>query len=191
MAHQLRSAIGGQIRVYGICSYASIITIIVSILFAIAVPKVRHACLYVVAAGIIIFAMFLIAGKTVGLKTIEEFFMVPHETFEPVVQRGQPLIDAIESYHKDRGEYPTSLQELVPAYLKGIPNTELAGFPEFLYEKGNAAIPYKITVDLSPWPKPAGDYAKKELMYWPTGNDKYPFTKFGFRVGKWMYFSGD
>lgn len=40
-------------------------------------------------------------------------------------QRSVPLISAIERFHSDRGRYPETLEELVPAYLPSVPN---AGF---------------------------------------------------------------
>jgi hypothetical protein len=35
-------------------------------------------------------------------------------------ERGQVIVDAIHRYHKDRGEYPASLDDLVPSQLQVV-----------------------------------------------------------------------
>lgn len=41
------------------------------------------------------------------------------------IARGNRIVQAIEAYHTAQGQYPPSLDALVPAYLSGIPLTEM------------------------------------------------------------------
>ena len=105
-------------------------------------------------------------------------------TFTPVAERGQAIIDAVEAFHRDRGAYPDCVEDFVPAYLKEMPKTGLAGYPEFNYRKGDDAIPYVVSVDT-----PRGALNWDEFIYWPTGD--YDKQYWGGRiepVGKWVYF---
>jgi hypothetical protein len=43
--------------------------------------------------------------------------------------RSAPLIAAIERYNDAHGQYPTSLEDLVPDFLPLIPNTIVGGHP--------------------------------------------------------------
>ena len=46
----------------------------------------------------------------------------------------QTLFDmrkAIDNFYKDKQRYPTSLQELVPAYMRKIPNDPVTGKPDW------------------------------------------------------------
>ena len=54
--------------------------------------------------------------------------------------RGQEIIDALEAYHKARGEYPKTLGPLVPDFIGELPSTGLAGRPEFRYIRGDSTI---------------------------------------------------
>jgi hypothetical protein len=49
------------------------------------------------------------------------------------IQRGQPLVDAIERFQAANGRSPESLQELVPSYIASVPGTGASAFPEFTY----------------------------------------------------------
>lgn len=40
------------------------------------------------------------------------------------IARGNQIVQAIESYHNSQGQYPSTLDALIPAYLSGIPLTE-------------------------------------------------------------------
>lgn len=41
----------------------------------------------------------------------------------------EPIIVALEQYHEDKGEYPASLEDLIPDYLDEIPSGEwIEGF---------------------------------------------------------------
>ena len=53
--------------------------------------------------------------------------------FEAVAIRAQPLVEAIERFHKDIGKIPESLGQLVPEYLPSIPDTGMSEYPSFEY----------------------------------------------------------
>jgi len=58
------------------------------------------------------------------------------EKIERVAERGQPIVDAIKAYEKERPP-PSSLDELVPDYLDSVPTTAIGAWPEFYYRTRN------------------------------------------------------
>jgi energy-coupling factor transporter transmembrane protein EcfT len=48
---------------------------------------------------------------------------------------GEQLIDAIEKYENEVGDYPDSFNELTPRFVKNIPKTGMVKYPEFKYKK--------------------------------------------------------
>ncbi len=104
--------------------------------------------------------------------------------FTPVAERGQAIIDAVEAFHRDNGAYPECVEDFVPAYLKEMPKTGLAGYPDFTYRKGDDTIPYVVSVNT-----PRGGLNWDEFIYWPTGNyEKHYWGGWIEPVGKWVYF---
>lgn len=53
-----------------------------------------------------------------------------------VMESSQPLVAAIEQYRKDHGEFPRSLELLIPDYLSEIPKTGVPVRQEFSYMVG-------------------------------------------------------
>jgi len=103
-----------------------------------------------------------------------------------VAERGEGVIEAIEAYHSDTGQYPDGLRKLVPDYLPAIPVTGVAGAPEFRYgppgEDAPKGIPYGL------WASDSAFVHSTCLMYWP--GQGYPDTRDGFpvrRFGQWAY----
>src|SRR3989338_504575 len=66
-----------------------------------------------------------------------------HRAFEGVTQRSELLISALESYKAKHGEYPDRLDQLVPEFIKEIPHTGLAGYPDYKYSKEASDAPFK------------------------------------------------
>jgi hypothetical protein len=108
---------------------------------------------------------------------------VLRKAFLPVTRRGQPLIDAIESYRTDNGAYPESLDQLVPEYLESIPDTGLAMYPEFEYECYPPSGEYEITVDTS-----HGGWDWDKFFYLSNGEyvEEY-YNGTLIRVGSWAF----
>ena len=108
-----------------------------------------------------------------------------------VTEKGDLLISAIESYHSRRGEYPDSLNALVPEYISAITHTGMCIVPDFKYEKPKHPVvrqkhgEYEIKVSVI-----AGFYYSGKLVYWPTGEYPKNSRDLGVRrFGKWALIS--
>jgi len=62
-----------------------------------------------------------------------------------VPARAQRLISALERYKSDHGQYPPDVYAVVPRYLKEIPATGLAAYPEFQYAAADHRFSLKVT----------------------------------------------
>jgi hypothetical protein len=65
-----------------------------------------------------------------------------------VPARAEPLISALNAYKSDYGHYPIRLSVLVPKYLKRIPSTGLAAYPEFEYSAADDRFSLKVTATM-------------------------------------------
>jgi len=134
--------------------------------------------------GRILYTAFFCLGSYVSLCSPFLLRIDFVKTFTPVAERGQVLVDAVEAFHKDRNAYPESVKDLVPAYLKELPRTGLAGYPDFEYSKGDDKTPYMIHVSTS-----LGLMNWDEFIYRPNGGyEKQYGTECIEPVGKWVYF---
>ena len=109
--------------------------------------------------------------------------------FNQAFQSAEPIINALGQYHVKNGQYPESLDQLVPQYLPRIPGTKISAAPDFHYEK----------VDFAKYDEQAtGGYELRIEWYYGPGydlyafwpNEKYPKTIGGFPVenqSKWMH----
>jgi len=109
-----------------------------------------------------------------------------------VIQRAEPLIAALDQYHNEEGEYPDSLQDLVPKYLSEIPQAGLARCPEFHYWKPKKPVGdwkdvgYELDVDLG-----IRDIYFRRMFYWPS--HRYPESKGYFirePIDDWIFEKG-
>lgn len=103
-----------------------------------------------------------------------------------VIERGQPLIDAIQAYDAKNGQPPPSLNDLVPEYIDQIPGTGIGAWPEFHYSVGkpNAFDGNDWVLRVQP-PCVAGF---DQFFYFPRQN--YPEKGYGGgieRIGTWGY----
>lgn len=65
----------------------------------------------------------------------------PHFT-KDVTTASMPVIAALEAYHTDHGEYPPSLEHVVPEYLPSVPSLGYGGRRELhYYRAGSAPMP--------------------------------------------------
>jgi hypothetical protein len=107
---------------------------------------------------------------------------------ERIMANAEPVIEAIERYRTDTGEYPKSLTDLIPKYLAALPPTGNTIFSQFEYRpQGNdwiRKIPnYELFVRT-----PIGALNWDEFVYRP-GHD-YPDERSCVaveRVGDWAY----
>ena len=88
---------------------------------------------------VIVFVIYLFIQ--VGVSKDSGFFgkIEPWEERKPRFQKaakcGKPLIDAIKSYHRDRGIPPNTLQDLIPDFLSQISKTVLSDYPNYKYTR--------------------------------------------------------
>jgi hypothetical protein len=69
---------------------------------------------------LIIIAGFLILSVC-GMVGLRLMFSRTRE-FRAQAQAGQPIVRALEQFHKQTGSYPTSLADLAPKYLPSVPD---------------------------------------------------------------------
>jgi hypothetical protein len=140
--------------------------------------RVRNACLIVAV---------LFGEATLSLRIEDMIYRRQfHKAFVGVTRRAENLITAIEAYNSAKGFYPNSLDDLVPEFIASIPNTGLAGYPEFKYsvaKPGTLFRTYEILVET-----PSGGINWDVFVYWPEGG--YPDLFYGGvpeLIGKWAY----
>ena len=108
------------------------------------------------------------------------------------IKRGDKIISALESFYKEDGTYPKSLQDLVPNYISLLPNPGLTKDDKFLYiliPKSKNSLHFygyrlsfyvhRLFFDLR---------SAKRYIYLPS--EKYPTTNHEVThklVGKWAY----
>ena len=69
-------------------------------------------------------------GKCIPfIERIEEEFNISEE-----IKEYEPIIDSIESYHQDSGNYPANLSDLIPDYLDEIPSINIRSVNRLLYQ---------------------------------------------------------
>ena len=116
-----------------------------------------------------------------------------------VETRARPLVRAIDAFARDRGRPPMILGELIPAYLREVPDTGLGAFPAFEYEPRDpvATLPANRTgADApcdrrDPWTLQiltSFGMNFDSMVYIPSG--RYPEFCWGGRVvpiGAWAY----
>jgi len=94
------------------------------------------------AAGV---ALVVAAGRTPERIHLAAVGRVP--------ARAAPLIASLEDYRARCGDYPSSLEELVPEFLPHLPTTGLLAYPEFGYARATQGAKrpgYELWVDMTP-----------------------------------------
>lgn len=111
-----------------------------------------------------------------------------HSTFARATHSGAMVIEALAKFHRDHGQYPDQLAELVPKYLESVPYTGLIAYPEFRYTKDRNDLEvrpgqYELRINCS-----SGGINFDRFVYWPS--EKYPDRIQGngiSRIGAWAY----
>jgi len=140
-------------------------------------------------------ALFAITFVVGWFATGEIYWMIRRATFERVAQRGEVIIQAIDTYHTQESKLPKSLNDLVPKYIDKIPGTVIRAYPNFEYEipqtrdtyytepyKKHKAL-YELRVNC-----PSGGLNWDCFFYWPSQD--YPDRIYGGvteKIGKWVY----
>jgi hypothetical protein len=107
------------------------------------------------------------------------------EAFSKLELRMAPLVEAIESYHRDTGNYPSELNLLLPDYLVKLPDTQMGRYTNYNYYVGERARcffsnPWIIEMHVGH----GMDF--DQFYYFPLQN--YPKGGPYEKIGKWAYF---
>lgn len=130
------------------------------------------------------FMLLTIFFVTVG---IVSGYRIRDHNLSRMPARLNALIDAIESYHNEKGEYPAALEELSPNYIKALPGTGMIGYGDLQYRLSTKSTPYK-SYELYIF---CGLYAfgdTEAFIYWP--EDNYPTCLWDGlveKMDKWAY----
>lgn len=126
-----------------------------------------------------------ISGAIIGLIGSEK---MARDGWKKVIQRSDPLIEAIHAYEKKQGEAPEKLTALVPSYLSELPSTGVGSSPRFHYLRAtgtNLVMGDRWTLQVRP---PQVGIGFDTLFYIPSEN--YPKRGYGGTietVGRWAY----
>jgi len=127
-----------------------------------------------------------IGGCISGMASRELAFGNPRvEAFSKLQIRMAPLVEAIESYHRDTGDYPEDMNALVPKYLAKLLDTQMGRYTNYNYYVGDRARSFYS----NPWiiEIPVGyGMGFDQFYYFPLQNypSGWPYEK----IGKWAYF---
>lgn len=110
------------------------------------------------------------------------------QAFVRASHAGDRIVRALAQYRNDKGEYPNSLEELVPAYVERVPYTGLIAYPTLDYAKDrndNQAVAgsYDLRIWCSTLP-----VNFDRFLYWPS--ETYPDRiqdKPVERIRQWAY----
>lgn len=83
-------------------------------------------------AAVAVLVLIEIAGGLYASDVVRR--QIRFKAFAAAAERAKGLIDAIEAYKQANGKYPYRVDDLIPEFIREIPNTNLAGFPRFGYE---------------------------------------------------------
>jgi len=131
------------------------------------------------ALGIFSLGMVAVLPLALGAK-------VQEAALRRTIERGTPLVAAIEAFNTKTGHYPLLLEELVPEYLPAIPLSGIALSRDFRYkvrvlEIGRHGFDLSVGMGI-----PTGS---DQIYYWPDdfGGQRNPEDN--KRYGDWYFFS--
>ena len=95
-----------------------------------------------------------------------------HRAFVRASVVGDSIVQALARYRTDHGEYPGTLDHLVPQYIDALPYTGMIAYPEFTYQKDYNDIQskpgeYELRIDCT-----SGGINFDRFIYWPS--EDYP-----------------
>lgn len=138
----------------------------------------------------------LLAGScayvALGWPLLRESREVRHDGFERQAKRGDALVDAIRRYEARHGGPPPDLKALVPSFLRQVPRTGMAAYPEWRYDVGARATRWaKPSAPPEPWilyMDCSSATGWDTFLYFPS--EQYPEEGYGGnieRIGRWAY----
>ena len=78
-------------------------------------------------------------------------------------QRAEVIISAIDQYYQDKGHYPDTLYNLIPAYITEIPRPRIA--PGVFYYVGVPEDPHLMYADMPPFGRVSWSFKNKEWIH--------------------------
>lgn len=150
---------------------------------SIARRKERDECLADIARAFISVAFAVLYFPIWGIGLMHRT-----EAFARAAENGNQVVTALAAYRAENGDYPESLEKLIPTYLKEIPFTGMIGYPEFRYVKGYNDLEkvddsYELRINCS-----SGTINFDRFIYWPS--EEYPdrIQNNGTQpIGNWVY----
>lgn len=100
-----------------------------------------------------------------------------------VAENSKPLIAAINRYQKEIGSPPQQLSDLVPRYLKLIPNSGVCNNQPFEYSTDSGPL-WQLNFRL-----PINGFDPDEFCYFP-GIEPKDYSKRGKNINGWLYYPG-
>ena len=126
---------------------------------------------------------FTIIGLMYSSRKASEF---KYRAFLEMTLRAEPLINAIEKYRADNGDFPYNIEELIPFYIPERPYTGIPIYPNYQYESASSSEgeieEYELKVYCS------HGMSFDSFFYWP--KKEYPQRIYGGevqRIGDWAY----
>ena len=164
----------------------------VALLFLVALVGVVVAPLLFFARSSRRLAARLFGGSVVlGVTAFSGLGLANHvrtRAFDQLARRSAPLVEAIRLYERRHGEMPVDLSALVPEFVREVPKTGMAAYPNYEYYRGAEAAIF----DGNPWVLlvrcPRGVLNWDQFMYFALQN--YPRNGYGGsleRIGDWAY----
>jgi hypothetical protein len=136
-----------------------------------------------------------VGGSLTGVcHSTERVWQERKQALLQVRQEAQPILAALEAYHRDHGHYPSSLERLCPAYLPRISLPTLPGYGTFgkawEYRWSDTCAPYELVLAVPPDFCPRCSLSFGDcFVYSPTGD--YPRFAYGGaleRIEDWAYY---
>ena len=130
--------------------------------------------------------MMAIAGICLAICNAANFFWaVRRGKMLSVARKADPLVAAIETFRREKGRIPNSLDEIVPAYIPAVPEPGLRDCSPYEYVPGPIAggdSPYEIRVECPLF------LSFDVFFYWPSQH--YPtriYSGYTEQVAEWCY----
>lgn len=135
---------------------------------------------------LLICSLSFLGGCTGGLRFTGMLFDDPRHAAVAIVEKQMdPLIQAIETHHRETGKYPVKLEDLVPKFIASLPTPRIGRFTNYNFYVGQEAERFKN----NPWAiEIPCTYGMNfdQLYYFPLQN--YSNSHAYEPIGKWTYF---
>lgn len=169
---------------FGLVQPVFLIIGIVAVLLAIAIIwSIARESFAAIGLGIVV----LVATPVGCVPGVMVFSAAEDYALEIFSDRSMPLVRAIDGYRSTHGQWPSSLNDLVPGFLAELPTTGIEGSPSYLFsvEAGPCS-------DSNPWHLSVAmvEFDVKYLIYCPLQDYQTMELDRSIRVmrhGAWVY----